>query len=226
MTRPVTADPESFEAVPPRLDATKGALEYAKDADTVFVGALTRPYVLKDCDPDTFSILSSDGKYACDSSHVYYCGIPLGDADPTTFQILQPPYSKDSKHAFAGAVAVPVQDVASFDVVIPGDSEFPLIQGYQKLNEREHVTRTGIWGWARDNAAYYYADTKVSGADRESFEILNLLHAKDKNHVYYAHKRHVRKIPGADPFSFKLIGPAENRGRDKNREYVRGKSVK
>jgi hypothetical protein len=227
ITRPLPADPGSFSVVSPRQDATKIALEYAKDANTVFVGALTYPYVLRDCDPNTFSILSPDGKYACDCSHVYYCGIPLKAADPATFQILQPPYAKDSTHAFAGAAAIPVQDAASFEVVVPGDSGFPLFPFGGRLVEHDSLPlKTSIGGWARDKTAYYYADAIVAEADRESFEILNSLHAKDKNHVYYASERHVFIIPGADPSTFQVVGPSLIRGRDKNGEYLSGQAAK
>jgi hypothetical protein len=170
--REVDADPATFAIVSPPATARPNAWTYARDSKHVFIGAVTAPYTLADCNPATFVIMTPDGKYSHDATHVYCCGIQLRNADPKTFRILAPPYSKDSTHAFAGAASIDVLDPATFDVVKPGDSATPFLCNGPNIELRDQTTTpTSIWGWARDSKAYYYADCRVKDADRETFEV-------------------------------------------------------
>ena len=89
IVRDVAADPATFALVPPPANATPHAWNYARDSTQVFIGAVSAPYTLIGCDPATFVIMTPDGKYSGDATHVYYCGVPLKNADPKTFQILR-----------------------------------------------------------------------------------------------------------------------------------------
>lgn len=227
IVREVHADPATFQVVSPPANATRDAWTYARDSQSVFIGADTAPYALVDCDPATFEIMTPDGNYAHDATHVYYCGILLKDADPKTFKILAPPYSKDSARAFAGAASIDVLDAATFEVVKSGGSETPFIWTYgPTLKLRDDGTpRTSIWGWARDSKAYYYADWRVEDADRGTFEVLNSIYAKDKDRVYCAHDRKVLPVDHADPNSFQASMKVEAEGQDRNRKFFLGKKV-
>ncbi len=151
----------------------------------------------------------------------------LKNADPKTFQVLAPPYSKDSTHAYAGAASIEVLDPATFEVVKPGDSEVPFIWSYgPTLELRDQTTMpTSIWGWARDSKAYYYADYRVKDADRDTFAVLNFLYAKDKDRVYYARGRKVVPVPNADPKSFQTSTKSEANAQDRNHKFFQGKVV-
>jgi hypothetical protein len=221
--RNVGADAKTFKVVPPRADATTRAWTYAGDATQMFVGVATGAYPLADCDPATFVIMTPDGKYTHDASHVYYCGLLLKGADPKMFQILSPPYSKDAEHAFAGAAPIDVLDAATFEVVQPGDSENPFYYGGPMITPRDEGNpRTSIWGWARDSKAYYYADCRVKDLDRDSFKVLNTIYAKDRYRVYCAHDRQV--VPfGADAKTFEASDRSGATGHDREHEYFLGK---
>lgn len=222
LTREVPADPKTFQAVPLSPNARNGGFDYARDDRTVFMGSDSRPYALAKCDPATFAIITPEGTYARDAKRAYYRGALMNGADPETLQILQAPYSKDATRAFAGALGIGMSDVATFEVVMPGGSEFPIGDGKERpLNE------TKIWGWAKDKNAYYYGKERVAEADRQSFEVLaDVPYAKDRAHVFHAVDNHAFIIPGADPDSFEIFGPTATRVRDKNYEYVRGKPIK
>jgi hypothetical protein len=225
IVREVPADPATFAIVAPPANATPNAWPYARDSTNVFIGADKAPYTMVDCDPATFVIMTPDGKYTHDATHVYYCGILLKNADPKTFQILAPPYSKDSTHAYAGAASIDVLDPATFEVVKPGDSEVPFTWSYGPKLELKDQGKppTSIWGWARDSKAYYYADHRVKNADRDTFEVLNSIYAKDKDRVYCAHNRRVVSVADADPNSFQVSTNQDATGRDRNHEFFLGK---
>jgi hypothetical protein len=229
LVRPIPADPATFKVVPPPPKAVPDAYTYARDARAVFFGADTKAYELPDCDPATFAILSTDGKYVRDASHVYYCGILLRGANPETFWILPSPYSKDDDHVYAGAAVIDDVDPTTFEVIRSGYCEAPFIWGYGPTFEPRDDPRpkTDIRGWARDKNACFFGDRRVHAADRDTFEALGDAHAKDKNHVYYGEERRVSVIVGADPGSFRvdpnqLLGGFFEAGSDKNGIYRRG----
>ncbi len=94
-------------------------------------------------------------------------------------------HSKDSTHAYAGGALVDVTDPDTFEVVKPGDSEISFLCNGPNSELRDKTAMpTSMWGWARDNKAYYHADCRVKKADRDTFEVLNSHYAKDKDRVY------------------------------------------
>ncbi len=228
ITRQIAAaDPATFKPV---NAYSRGTIPYAKDATKVLLGHGNSPFLLEDCDALSFKILTPVGRYAQDKQHVYYWGLKLEGSDSKTFELLDPPYSRDAKQVYAGARVIPGADPAGFEVVVPGDTEVAIISSGRTYKSRDDTTSpTSIWGWARDGRYYYRGSVRVNGADYDTFEILGTFYAKDANHVYYYTSKNkygtgekvVRVVSGADAQTFVLITPI--RGRDKSGEFVRGK---
>jgi hypothetical protein len=226
ITRTIDADPKTFHSV---NGYKRGIIEYGKDAHKVFLGYSTWPFELVDCDAASFQVLTPDGKYSMDKDHVYYWGLKLEGSESKTFKLLAPPYAVDANQAYAGARVLAGADPTNFEVVQSGDTGNPLITSGAGVIDRDlSTTPTGIWGWARDGRNYYNGSVRVDGADYESFEIMNMLYAKDANRVYYKSRQGkygtgksiVKVVQGADPKTFVLTG--SNSGRDKFAEYVQG----
>jgi len=219
------ADPRTFQP----LDHDKNARAiYARDARHVFMLIHTRPVTVEAADPASFTIFTIDGVYAKDNNRVYYWGVELKGADPSTFRVLQTPFSRDSKRAFVVTTEIPVHKIESFEVVhtpgvhiLPWGNAPPVcssdgIKGSSSLRPEPYGATLG---YSRDGISYYLGGKEIKGVDYKSFVVLNERYAKDKNFVYYLGD----PIADADPASFQVVGPTVIRGCDKNHEYVDGK---
>ena len=89
---------------------------YGCDDSHVFVLIGNYPVTIDAADPATFTILTADGIYTKDK-RVYYWGIEAVGADPDSFRVLEPPYSRDSKAAFFERRKIPVRRIDSFEIV-------------------------------------------------------------------------------------------------------------
>lgn len=94
--------------------------DFARDDKSVYFKSTK----VEGADPDTFQIISNKGhySYAKDKTNVY---VYLSDdwsifriikADPNSFEILEPPYSKDKNDAFCGNLPLYVDDITKFEV--------------------------------------------------------------------------------------------------------------
>ncbi len=127
-------------------------------------------------DKESFQVLSYD--YAKDKNNVYYRGAIIENADPLTFESLDPYfayYSQDKQYVYYQGKVVKGADSATFE-----DLNLEL---------------------SRDKNNVYYHDKIIENADTTTFEILNVAikkksggepsiirvsgYAKDKNNVYY-----------------------------------------
>jgi hypothetical protein len=221
------ADPKTFQT----LDHDKHARAiYARDGRRVFVLVGLRPVTVAGADPASLRVLTNDGIYAKDKSHVYYWGVEIKGADPESFRILQAPFSRDSRRAFFMTAEIQVHKTDSFEVVQPGvlltpwENAPPVVTSENRVKGSDKMIPSPnlasfLFGYSRDGIAYYLGAKEIEGADYGSFVILNERYAKDKDFVYYEGSR----IAHADPRSFEVVGPTVVRGRDKNGEYWDGK---
>ena len=212
------ADPETFKSLD---NAEDSRIIYAADAHRVYMGSSSFFYMLIDsADPGTFKILTSDGIYTADKDHVYWFGVELEEADPATFRVIENPYAVDVNRAYAGIVPFKVHSTQNFEVYEVGGYNRPTIKR-NKVLIIEDRSKAYVSGWSRDGTAYYWGGNELKGADYDSLEILNGLHAKDFKTVYFKDE----PISGADAESFNIVGTGSIRGQDNNFEYKEGQRV-
>jgi hypothetical protein len=148
---------------------------------------------LKSAEAASFEVLS-EVDYAKDSHRVYVLGHEIAGADPNTFRVIGGPYSEDLSAIYCGNVPMNVSDPNSFEVVRWDDlwtgtydrRHFIFFYGDELALSKvgDSPVTTGE-AWARDKSCYYYGPSRVENADYSSFEIIDSLHAKDKNHKYW-----------------------------------------
>lgn len=212
------ADAATFEAI--KHDSKAKAL-YAKDAKRVYIGAMGHAMPISAADPESFKILTPSGSYASDNERVYWYGVELVGADPTTFVVLKPPYSMDAQRVYVGRTPLEVNSLKEFEVVKVWSYNIPIDIGKNKVLVIEDSSEDYFSCWSRDGQSYYWGTVELAGADYASMKILNKLHAKDNKTVYFRGK----PIQGADAESFVTVGPGSVLGQDKNYEYKIGKRV-
>ncbi|WP_337268744.1 DKNYY domain-containing protein [Oryzifoliimicrobium ureilyticus] len=101
--------------------------------------------------------------------------------------------------------------------VIPADApSFQLIGG-RWMRDRNHIYGQGRQG--SRNTAYWYI---VEGADRETFEALNLRYARDRNCAYYITRKTVRTKSPAD---FRIVPDIRLNHRDLTCDFLSEESV-
>ncbi|MEZ6118719.1 MAG: DKNYY domain-containing protein [Pirellulaceae bacterium] len=226
IVRDFKADEDTFETVPLPDDALPNALPYARDRSHVWLGIKKIFLQLKAADPETFTVISEDGRYAKDKNSVYYCGVRLPDADPTTFAILTRPYAVDENHVFAGHEVLEIADPETFEVLEHGYAGIPweLELDIPKLRS---TTRQPTSGLAKDSTRFFFGVTAIEPADYDSFHFVGHMYAKDKLQVYFFQvgNPNVEQVLDADPGTFQL-GESYPRAFDKNHYYEFGRVVK
>ena len=154
------------------LEATSTDFGYAKEkGQIIFVGAVNQSNILGiagsigtsniiPADPNSFFISSINPWFAKDSTKVFYTGIPLTIADPTSFEVLDAPaeggsYAKDKNYAYyeinssdasQSLTPIPNADAASFTAI-----------GY---------------GYAKDVHSVYLEGKIIPGTDPMTFKIV------------------------------------------------------
>lgn len=193
------ADAASFHA----FDHPKGArILYARDRNYVYVAECYTPCKIKGADAKSFQIITHDGVYAKDAKHVYFLGVPIVDADPSSFEILMYPFSQDKEHAFVGAAPIHDVDRASWCPLRKGWTDDHWYRSARDTHPQDQESAY-VTGWSCDANAFYYGRKTVNEIDVVTFEVLSDYYAKDKNHVYsryYYDKLAI--IQDADPVTF------------------------
>lgn len=214
-----SADAATFKV----LDSAEDARAiYAVDANRVYLGYRHQYMPIDLADPATFTILSEDGQYTADKDRVYWYGVELEGADPTSFRVLKAPYAVDANRVYVGISPLAVHSLENFEVLRVQGVTSPVTNTSPRgLLKEKDPSKAYVNGWSRDGIAYYWGGTELEDADYDSLAILNDLHAKDKHTVYFRGK----PIRGADAESFVIVGPGSISGRDKNFEYDLGKRV-
>ena len=202
------------------LAGTIANAEYFKENGEVYY---KMPYLeikskVKGADAKTLENVGEDnmeiaGYFGKDSKNVYFIGEKIKDVSPKGFEILDAKYVKDDKNLYkledklssyfssneikTKKVSIDGLDVKSFKVLENNkDSYFDY-----------YVDKSNVY-LDKDNLE------KITGADRNSFEILGYSIARDKNNVY----KKGEKLGNIDIASFKYF---ENGiiAKDKNRVF-------
>ena len=201
------------------LAGTIANAEYFKENGEVYY---KMPYLeikskVKGADAKTFENLGEDkmkviGYFGKDSKNVYFIGEKIKDVSPKGFEILDAKYVKDDKNLYkledklssyfssneikTKKVSIDGLDVKSFKVLENNkDSYFDY-----------YVDKSNVY-IDKDNLE------KITGADRNSFEILGYSIARDKNNVYNKGE----KLGNIDIASFKYFD--NGIAKDKNRVF-------
>ena len=201
------------------LAGTIANAEYSKKDGEVYY---EMPYLeiklkVKGADAKTFENLGEDkmkviGYFGKDSKNVYFIGEKIKDVSPKGFEILDAKYVKDDKNLYkledklssyfssneikTKKVSIDGLDVKSFKVLENNkDSYFDY-----------YVDKSNVY-IDKDNLE------KITGADRNSFEILGYSIARDKNNVYNKGE----KLGNIDIASFKYFDNWI--AKDKNRVF-------
>lgn len=170
---------------------------FAVDNRHVFMAELYQVVVIADADPATFEVLTPTGRFSRDGNRVYYFGVALDGADPTSFKVVQSPFGRDDRRAYVGTIPIPVRDIATWAPLERGTADRPWHQRHDEKFPRPHGELSGS-GWSKDSLQVYWGASPIHGADAATFETCGRFYAKDGRHVYHGGD----VVVGADPATF------------------------
>ena len=201
------------------LAGTIANAEYFKKNGEVYY---EMPYLeikskVKGADAKTFENVGEDkmemiGFFGKDSKNAYFLGKKIKDISPKGFEILDTKYVKDDKNLY------------KFET-----DSFPYFSSSEIKTRKVSIDGLDVKSFkvlenAKDSYTDYYVDKsnvymdkdnlkKITGADRNSFEILGYSIARDKNNVY----NEGEKLENVDIASFKYFDYGI--AKDKNRVF-------
>ena len=202
------------------LAGTIANAEYFKENGKVYY---KMPYFeikskVKGADAKTFENVGEDkmetiGFFGKDSKNAYFLGKKIKDVSPKGFEILDTKYVKDDKNLYKFETdSFPYfssSEIKTRKVSIDGldVKSFKVLENNKDYYFDYYVDKSNVY-LDKDNLE------KITGADRNSFEILGYSIARDKNNVY----KKGEKLGNIDIASFKYF---ENGiiAKDKNRVF-------
>ena len=201
------------------LAGTIANAEYFKENGEVYY---KMPYLeikskVKGADAKTLENVGEDnmeiaGYFGKDSKNVYFIGEKIKDVSPKGFEILDAKYVKDDKNLYkledklssyfsSNEIKTKKVSIDGLDV-----KSFKVLENNKDYYFDYYVDKSNVY-IDKDNLE------KITGADRNSFEILGYSIARDKNNVY----KKGEKLGNIDIASFKYF---ENGiAKDKNRVF-------
>ena len=201
------------------LAGTIANAEYLKENGEVYY---EMPYLeiklkVKGADAKTFENVGEDkmetiGFFGKDSKNAYFLGKKIKDVSPTGFEILDTKYVKDDKNLYKFETdSFPYfssSEIKTRKVSIDGldVKSFKVLENDKDSYTDYYVDKSNVY-MDKDNLK------KITGADRNSFEILGYSIARDKNNVY----NEGEKLENVDIASFKYFDYGI--AKDKNRVF-------
>ena len=193
--------------------------EYFKENGEVYY---EMPYLeiklkVKGADAKTFENVGEDkmetiGFFGKDSKNAYFLGKKIKDVSPKGFEILDTKYVKDDKNLYKFETdSFPYfssSEIKTRKVSIDGldVKSFKVLENDKDSYTDYYVDKSDVY-MDKDNLK------KITGADRNSFEILGYSIARDKNNVY----NEGEKLENVDIASFKYFDYGI--AKDKNRVF-------
>ncbi len=190
--------------------------------------------IIESADPRTFIQLRRDGEgpcvslssaYAKDKSFVYYKGMIIEGANPSTFRFLTGEYARDNVAIYSRTKRLTTK-VDAFRLM---PKRSPYATDGEKYFYNDNIFdepgfqffRDDYPGYARTATKVYLNGQPIQGADADTFEPYNPSQriTRDKNFVYFDGK----PIPNADPNTFVVVGTYTF--KDKRAVYLEGKEV-
>ena len=201
------------------LAGTIANAEYLKKDGEVYY---EMPYLeiklkVKGADAKTFENLGEDkmkiiGYFGKDSKNVYFLGKKLKDVSTKKFEILDEKYVKDYKNLYN--LKTDSLSFFSIDEIKPKKVSIDGLDVKSfKVLENKKASLTDYY--TDKYSVYFHKDDlrKITGADKNSFEILEEYIARDKNNVYSKGE----KLGNVDIKSFKYF--EDGLAKDKNRVF-------
>ena len=201
------------------LAGTIANAEYFKENGEVYY---EMPYLeiklkVKGADAKTFENVGEDkmetiGFFGKDSKNAYFLGKKIKDVSPKGFEILDTKYVKDDKNLYKFETdSFPYfssSEIKTRKVSIDGldVKSFKVLENDKDSYTDYYVDKSDVY-MDKDNLK------KITGADRNSFEILGYSIARDKNNVY----NEGEKLENVDIASFKYFDYGI--AKDKNRVF-------
>ena len=211
-------DAPSFRALPTPPEVR---VFYAVDGKHAYIAMHYNVTELPHADGASFELFLDSYAFARDKEHVFYLGVAIDGADPSTFTPLTTCFAKDATQAYIGTIPIAVTDIASWRPLGEGSAEDPWYRSAKDTHARPH-SELNAFGWSQDDSSVYWGSDLVGTADTLSFVRLGKFYGKDAKNVYYAGK----PIAGTDPASFELVDPPPiglmPDATDKNRSYKYG----
>lgn len=176
---------------------------YAKDSKRAYQNSLE----FKGKDVQTLTLLQ--GEFLKNKYKVYYKKLPVKDALPNSFRILNDSYARDTARIFLYGYLS--DDSQSIQEVPCEASTFAILD----------------YPYSKDAHSLLYCNHKIEGPDLASFTVIGNNFSKDKSHVY-----HKFSIPNyADPETFSIIVDEEDRDeftftKDKDHVFRENKKLK
>ena len=176
----------------------------------------------------------SQGGYALDDKHVYYCFEKIEGADVATFHLIgkRTGYSADKNHVYyTGKImkgALPKTFKMSKENIACDGKDYYSYGIPFHVSDYESF-HPGYNNWSVDKNYIYYIDDKtgkfdihcIPVGDYKSFKGLNEQYAKDIYHVYFKTKI----VEGADPATFHTFSQSYAFGQDKDCVYYKDKAT-
>lgn len=201
------------------LAGTIANAEYFKENGEVYY---EMPYLeikskVKGADAKTFENVGEDkmetiGFFGKDSKNAYFLGKKIKDVSPKGFEILDTKYVKDDKNLYEFETdSFPYfssSEIKTRKVSIDGldVKSFKVLENDKDSYTDYYVDKSNVY-MDKDNLK------KITGVDRNSFEILGYSIARDKNNVY----NEGEKLENVDIASFKYFDYGI--AKDKNRVF-------
>jgi hypothetical protein len=188
----------------PPHTAVNGAGYYIRGGTVYYLGGFpSTAFEIEGADSRSFTII--DESHAFDNTRVYLNGIPITDADPATFHLLEPHFSADANHVFL-QTEIFSDDPAHFEFLdgsLMRDSRY--IYWSTEIISEDPANLTVLdspdYVYFKDSTTVFIQGNPIEGADVGSFSVISDAYAQDKANMYYFDQ----VIEDVDAASFEVI---------------------
>jgi len=189
-------------------------------------GSLGEPWQVIDAHAPSFEII--DSTYGYDKKQAYFEGVVIPGSDPSTFQVIQNPISRDAVSVFFKNEKIS-NDPLHFEIMGPllfKDSKHIYWQEKAVSSDPDNLSilEDGDDFYFRDAKNVYVNGLLIPDADPETFSFNRIFppYARDADNIFY----YEMTIEGADVDSFLVIGSFGNYSGDANHIYWQGVPIK
>jgi hypothetical protein len=189
-------------------------------------GSLQEPWQVIGAHAQSFEVI--DSTYGYDKEQAYFEGVAIPNSDPSTFQVIQKPVSRDAGSVFFKNEKVS-DDPLHFSIIGPflfKDSTHIYWQEKAVSNDPKNlvILEDGEDVYFRDAKNVYVNGLLIADADPETFSFSRIFppYARDTENIFYYEKT----IENADVESFLVIGSFGNYSGDVNHIYWQGVPIK
>jgi len=224
---PLTVDINTFEHIDNR---------YYKDKTNIYYNKNGKLKKIEDVNFKSFGILEENSYFGKDKNNIYYKGDKLEKIDRNSFKVLNESYDnsiiKDKNGIYILAKESSIKtikidknikniDFNSFEEITNYPYVFKDKNAVYTLNTDDDKIATVFNFRGID-----YKINKLSDANPNIFDMIELNYFKDDKNVYYFSDKEkmIKKIKNVDSESFEIMN--DDYAKDKNGEYYRGEKIR